>query len=225
MTPLGQVRAILAKDLRIEMRMVTRIFTLFCFGFTLLLLFSFAVGSDTDVLRKHAGAYLWMAVLLASTLQLERSFLTETESNALEAILLVPTSPTALFYGKAIANWGQLLLLALACLPLMVVLYGAELSGPLAWMPVVLVLGTAGLAAPGTFYAGMTARIRGGQNLLPLLYFPLIVPALLAAVKATGLVLLGDPMGQTASWIGLLVCFDLVFWGLSGVLFTKIVEL
>jgi heme exporter protein B len=225
MTPWGQVGAILEKDLRIEWRMATRIFTLFCFGFTLLLLFSFAVGSETDVLRKHAGAYLWMAVLLSSTLQLERSFLTETESNALEAILLVPTSPTALFYGKAIANWAQLVLLAVTCLPFMVVLYGTELVGPLGWMPVVVALGTAGLAGPGTLYAGMTARIRGGQVLLPLLLFPLVVPAVLMAVKATGLVLLGDPMDQTASWVGLLLCFDLVFWGLSGVLFTKIVEL
>jgi heme exporter protein B len=225
MTPWRQVRAILAKDLRIEWRMTTRIFTLFCFGFTLLLLFSFAVGSDTEVLRKHAGAYLWMAVLLASTLQLERSFLTETESGALEAILLVPTSPTALFYGKAIANWLQLLLLAVACLPLVLVLYGADLRGPVAWLPVVAFLGTAGLAAPGTLYAGMTARIRGGQVLLPLLYFPLVVPALLAAVKATGLVLLGDPMGQTSSWVALLALFSLVFWGLCGALFTKVVEL
>ena len=225
MTPLGQVRAILAKDLRIEMRMVTRIFTLFCFGFTLLLLFSFAVGSETEVLRKHAGAYLWMAVILASTLQLERSFLTETESNALEAILLVPTSPTALFYGKAIANWAQLLLLAVACLPLVVVLYGTEVAGPFAWLPVVVLLGTAGLAGPGTLYAGMTARIRGGQVLLPLLLFPLVVPAVLAAVKATSLVLLGDPMNQAGSWLALLALFDLVFWGLSGVLFTWVVEL
>jgi heme exporter protein B len=225
MTPASQVRAILAKDLRIEWKMTTRIFTLFCFGFTLLLLFSFAVGSETDVLRKHAGAYLWMAVLLSSTLQLERSFLTETESNALEAILLVPTSPTALFYGKALANWAQLVLLAFACLPLVIVLYGSELSGPLAWLPVIVLLGTAGLAAPGTLYAGMTARIRGGQVLLPLLYFPLVVPAVLAAVKATGLALLGDPMTQTGSWVALLACFAIVFWGLCGILFTWVVEL
>ena len=225
MTPWRQVRVILEKDLRIEWRMTTRIFTLFCFGFTLLLLFSFAVGSETEVLRKHAGAYLWMAVLLSSTLQLERSFLTETESNALEAILLVPTSPTALFYGKALDNWAQLLLLAFACLPLVMVLYGTELLGPLAWLPVIVLVGTAGLAAPGTLYAGMTARIRGGQVLLPLLYFPLVVPAVLAAVKATGLALLGDPMAQTGSWVALLVCFALVFWGLSGALFHKIVEL
>jgi heme exporter protein B len=222
---LRQVVAILEKDLKIEWRMATRIFTLFCFGFTLLLLFSFAVGSDTDVLQKHAAAYLWMSVLLASTLQLERSFATETESGALEAILLVPTSPAALFYGKAIANWLQLLLLAIASLPLVVVLYGAELLGPLAWLPVVAALGTAGLAAPGTLYAGMVARVRGGQVLLPILLFPLVVPAVLAAVKATSLVLLGDPMGQVGSWVSLLFWFDVVFWALSGVLFTKVVEL
>jgi heme exporter protein B len=220
-----QVIAILEKDLMIEWRMFTRILTLFCFGFTLLLLFSFAVGSEADVLQKHAAAYLWMSVLLASTLQLERSFATETESGALEAILLVPTSPASLFYGKAIANWLQLLLLAAVSFPLVVVLYGPELTGPVAWLPVIALLGTAGLAAPGTLYAGMTARVRGGQVLLPLLLFPLVVPAVLASVKATSFALLGDPMVQVPSWVALLVCFNLVFWGLSGVLFTKVVEL
>src|SRR6185295_17219664 len=88
----------------------------------------------------------------------------------------------------------------------------------------VIVLGTAGLSAPGTLYAAMTAQLRAKQTLLPLLLFPLIVPALLASVKATSLLLLGNPMGQARSWILLLVAFDAIYWSLCGLLFGRVVE-
>jgi heme exporter protein B len=87
-----------------------------------------------------------------------------------------------------------------------------------------LVLGSMGLAAPGTLYAALTARISGQQLLLPLLLFPLIVPALLAAVKATTLVMTGDPMEQSGSWLVLLACFDALYWSICGVLFGRVVE-
>ena len=88
----------------------------------------------------------------------------------------------------------------------------------------VIVLGTAGLSAPGTIYAAMTAQVRSKQTLLPLLLFPLIVPALLASVKATSLIILGDPMGQSAAWIKLLIAFNAIYWSLCGLLFGRVVE-
>jgi heme exporter protein B len=88
----------------------------------------------------------------------------------------------------------------------------------------VIVLGTAGLSAPGTLYAAMTSQARAKQMLLPLLYFPLVVPALLAAVKTTSLIILGDPMSQARSWLILLVTFDAIYWTLCGLLFERVVE-
>jgi len=88
----------------------------------------------------------------------------------------------------------------------------------------VVFLGAAGLSAPGTLYSAMTAQLRARNTLLPLLLFPLVVPALLGAVKATALLLLGDPMGQLRSWVSLLVAFDAVYWSLCGLLFERVVE-
>ena len=85
-------------------------------------------------------------------------------------------------------------------------------------------LGAAGLAAPGTLYAAMTSQARARQTLLPLLLFPLVVPVLLAAVKATSLLILGDPMEQARSWTLLLVAFDAIHWSLCGLLFSRVVE-
>jgi heme exporter protein B len=215
--------AALAKDGLLQWRTRAHVVATFVFGAAALLLFSFAVGPDTSSLREHAGGFLWLALLLCSTLTLAESFECEMEQRALEGLLLLPVAPGALFYGKAIANWLQLALLGVALVPLMVVLYGAPVAS-LPGLLAVILLGAAGLSAPGTLYAAMTAQARARQALLPLLLFPLVVPALLAAVKSTGLVLHGDPMGQLRSWVGLLACFDLVYWALCGLLYARVVE-
>jgi heme exporter protein B len=93
-----------------------------------------------------------------------------------------------------------------------------------AMLLVVVFLGSAGIVAPGTLYAAMTARLSSQQVVLPLLLFHLVVPPILAAVKATDLVLEGDFMGQLGAWIGLLVAFDAIYWSLSGLLFGKVLD-
>ncbi len=219
MSALSQVLWILQKDLLIEWRARSRLFALISFALTTLLLFSFAVGPDTKTLRDHAGGYLWLALLFSSTALLDRSLRVEEESGAMDSLLLAPTSPTAIFYGKAISNSLQLIMLGLIALPVTLALCDATLTGSPLVLLAALVLGSMGLAAPGTLYAALTARISGQQLLLPL-----IVPALLAAVKATTLVLTGDPMEQSGSWLVLLGCFDALYWSVCGILFGRIVE-
>jgi heme exporter protein B len=170
-----------------------------------------------------AAGFLWLGLLLCSTLALADSFQSEAEQHAFEALLLLPASARALYYGKALANWIQLALLGMALVPLMVVLYDAGTHRVLALVGVIF-LGSAGLSAPGTLYAGMTAQARARQTLLPLLLFPLVVPVLVSAVKVTGLIVTGDPMGQARSWATLLLAFDAIYWSLCGLLFPRVVE-
>ena len=154
---------------------------------------------------------------------LAESYHAEMENRSLEGLLLLPSDPRALYYGKAVANWLQLFILGVALTPVMVILYDAGTVRVLQLVGVIA-LGSAGLSAPGTLYAAMTAQVRSKQTLLPLLLFPLIVPALLASVKATSLVILGDPMEQSRSWIGLLIAFDAIYLSLCGLLFSRVVE-
>lgn len=215
--------AALRKDFLLQWRTRAQVAAIFVFGATSLLLFSFAIGPNALALRQHAAGFLWLALLLSSTLTLAESFQSEMEQRALEGLLLLPASPQALYYGKALANWAQLALLGLALVPVTVVLYDAGTLNVLALVGVIL-LGAAGLSAPGTLYAAMTSQTRAKQTLLPILLFPLVVPVLLASVKATSLIILGDPMGQVRSWSLLLVCFDLIHWSLCGLLFGRVVE-
>jgi heme exporter protein B len=220
---LTHLRPALQKDLMLQWRGRAQAVAIFVFGATSLLLFSFAIGPNAEALRQHAAGFIWLALLLSSTLTLAESFQSEMEGRALEGLLLLPADARALYYGKTLANWAQLTLLGVALVPLMVVLYDAPLPRAGGLLGIIL-LGAAGLSAPGTLYAAMTAQARARQTLLPLLLFPLVVPVLLASVKATSLLLTGDPMGQLRSWTALLVCFDAIHWSLCGLLFDRVVE-
>ena len=214
----------LRKELLLQWKTRAQAVAVFVFGATSLLLFSFAIGPNSGALRQHAAGFLWLALLLSSTLTLAESFHAEMEHRALEGLLLLPESPRSIYYGKAIANWLQLALLGIALVPIMVVLYDAG-TPQLGALVVVILLGTAGISAPGTLYSAMTSQTtRGKQMLLPLLLFPLIVPVLLAAARATSLIILGDPMEQGASWLRLLAAFDAIYWSLCALLFDRVVE-
>ncbi|HJQ37034.1 MAG TPA: heme exporter protein CcmB [Thermoanaerobaculia bacterium] len=217
------MRAALRKELLLQWRTRGQFLAVFVFGAATLLLFSFGVGPNAEMLRMFSAGFLWLGLLLSSTLTLAESFHAEMENRALEGLLLLPSDPRALYYGKAIANWLQLALLGCGLVPVMVILYDAGTT-QLPKLLLVIVLGTAGLSAPGTLYAAMTAQVKAKQTLLPLLLFPLIVPALLASVKATSLAILGDPMRQSSSWIALLGAFDLIYWSLCGLLYGRVVE-
>jgi heme exporter protein B len=226
-TRVGLLRSlglVLSKDMLIEWRTRARLNALVIFAFGTLLIFSFALGPDTQLLQRNAGGYLWLALLFASLMALGESFRIERENSALEGLRLLPVDPRALFLGKALGNAAVLIGLSFVLVPVMVGLFGVSISlgfGPLA---LTLILGCLAISAPGTLYSAVASNARARDVLLPLLLFPLIIPALLAAVKATTVVLQGDPMSQLRSWFGLLVGFNLVYWGLGVALFPQVVE-
>ena len=212
----------LRKELLLQWRTRAQAIAGFVFRATALLLFSFAIGPSA-ALRQYAGGFLWLGLLLSSTLTLSESFHAEMENQALEGLLLLPVSPRVLYYGKALANAIQLIVLGIALVPVMIVLYDAGTTR-IPTVLLIIILGSAGISAPGTLYSAMTSQARAKQTLLPLLLFPLIVPVLLASVKSTSLAILGDPMEQGRAWVLLLVTFDGIYWSLCGLLFERVVE-
>jgi len=221
---LKTVGVLLAKDLLIEWRTRARLNALVFFALSTLLLFSFAVGPDTKVLARNAGGYLWLALLFASVLALGESFRVEQENLTLDGLRLAPADARAIFLSKAVGNTLLLTGLGLLLIPVMVALYGVQVAMGVRPFVTTLVLGCMAISAPGTVYSAIASNARARDVLLPLLLFPLIIPALLAAAKATSLVLQGDPMNQLPSWFGLLTGFNLIYWGLGFVLFPRVIE-
>jgi heme exporter protein B len=223
MSWIRQLGAVLAKDVLVELRSPTRVSGLFFYGLALLLLVAFA-SNTTDIMRKQAGGILWIGMLLASTRSFDQSFGAEFEEGAMEGLMLWPVHPVALYYGKAISNSLVLAVVAAALVPLVIALYDVSIRGDIAALGLTLLLGCTALAAPGTLLALITAQARGASVLLPLLLFPTVVPAVLAASRATTLIVEGDPMGQTSAWLWVLAAINLLHWSVSGMLFAKALE-
>jgi heme exporter protein B len=225
MTWISQAGTMIRKDLRLEWRGRSRFLSVVLFGVVTLLLFSVAVGPDSQALTTAAAGFLVLALLLSSTLGLTESFRLEEIDQALEGLYLIPVDPLALYYGKALGNTLFLVLLAPVLAPIALVLYSVEITVlGLLKLFAVWALTALGLSAPGTLYAAMTSRIRSQDVLLPLLLFPLVVPVLMAAVKSMGLILRGDPMSQISSWTWLLISFNIIYWSVCGVLFSYVTE-
>ncbi|MBC7792757.1 MAG: heme exporter protein CcmB [Clostridia bacterium] len=224
MTLLRTIATLVVKDLRLEWRSRARVNSTLFFALLTLFLFSFASGPVHAILAANAPGYLWLALLLASVLALGESMRIEVENDMLEALRLSPVDARALFLAKALVNAAFLTLLGVVLVPVVIALYGAELILGLPRLVGTLGLGALAVSAPGTLYATIAAQARARDVLLPLLLFPVIVPGLLASVRATALIMQGDPMNQIGSWTTLLVIFDGLYWLLCTVLYPRVIE-
>jgi heme exporter protein B len=183
--------------------------TLF-FATLVLLLFGFALGPDSRKLADAAPGLLWLAIVFGSLLAVARLHQLEADDGALEELARYPVERHAIYLGKLLAGLAAVLMLGGVLLPVVAILYGIDLGSAWPALLVTLVLGAIGLAAVGTFYAGVTVRMQAREVMLPLLMLPVIAPLLLAAVRATSAALLGDPLGELAAWLQLLAVFDVV---------------
>jgi heme exporter protein B len=207
---LGIAWAIARKDALSELRGRQAAGSTLFFAALVLLLFGFALGPDTRRLAEAAPGLLWLAIVFGGLLTVARLHQLEAEDGALDELARYPVERRAIYLGKAIAGLGAMLVLGGLLLPVVAVLYGIDLVGAAPALALTLVLGAIGFAAVGTFYAGVTVRLRAREVMLPLLMLPVIAPLLLAAVKATAAALGGDPLGELASWLQLLAGYDLV---------------
>jgi heme exporter protein B len=202
--------AIARKDALAELRGRQAVGSTLFFAALVLLLFGFALGPDSRRLTEVAPGLLWLAIVFGGLLTVSRLHQLEADDGALEELARYPVERHAIYLGKALAGLGAMVVLGGLLLPVVAILYGIDLAA--AWLPLgaTLLLGAVGLAAVGTFYAGVTVRMRAREVMLPLLMLPVIAPLLLAAVKATTAALGGDPLGELGSWLQLLAGFDIV---------------
>lgn len=221
---LRRVGAIVWKDLTAERRTKANFNAVVFLAGLILLLFGFAIGPDGQTMELIAGGVLWLTVLFSGVLSFNRSYEQELENGALEMLLLYPGDRRAIFVGKLLANLLFVLLVEVVMVPLAAILYDLPLWQFIAPLSLVLLLGTLGFVTLGTFYAAMASRLRAREVMLPLLLFPMLVPLLVGAVQATGGILNGDLMGSTASWIRLLVVFDVIFFVAALFAFEHIIE-
>lgn len=211
------------RDLTLEFRGRAGLLAAVFFLATMLLILGLALGPIRSDLEKAAPGVLWVSLAFAGSLLAGRAFGLEVEDGTLDDLLLTPGSKEWIYFGKFLFQLMLLLLVALALLVMTAGLFYLPLK---AWPALLFTvfLGTVGYAAISTFYAGLLARLRGREVLLPLLLFPLVVPVVLAAVRATAGLAQGLPVAEVADWWRLLLVFDAVYVTVCSLLFPLALE-
>ena len=214
--------ATLAKDIRLEWRSKDAINAMLFFSLLVVVIFSFSFDPTAEESRAIAGGLIWVAFLFAAVVALNQTWARELRNQVLDAYRVSPAPPNSLFLAKALGNFIFVGVLEGLMTPLFVVFYNLRPLGP-AWELIpIAALGTWALVVNGTFFAAMSLRTRSREIMLPLLLFPISIPALLAMVRATTSILTGDE--GISFWIALLVAYDVVFTMASLFLFETVLQ-
>ncbi len=216
--------AILAKDLRLELRRVETVATMAVFAVLVALVFVFAGDPTPADLRRLGPGALWVSLLFAGAIGFGRWFAQEGRNQALQGLLVSPVDRGALFAGKWAGATIFLLGIECALVPVTVTMYQLDLRGSLSELALLLVVVTIGYSALGTFFAAVAAKTSAGELLLPILLFPLSVPLLLAGAEGGQALIEGGRMGDYWSWLSLAIAFDVIFGTVCTLAFEYVIE-
>ncbi len=214
--------AIVWKDLAAEWRSREMISGMLVFALLVVFIFNFALELSPATRSSVTAGVLWVTFSFAGTLGLNRSMAAEKDRGCLDGLLLAPVDRTALYFGKMLSNLVFMLAVALIVMPVYSVLYTVNLMQPGLWA--VVALGSLGYVSVGTLLASMAVQARTRDILLPILLFPVLIPLLVAAVKASSGFLQAVPMEEIWPWLNLMIVYDVVFISTAFMVFEAVVE-
>ncbi|HEX3320611.1 MAG TPA: heme exporter protein CcmB [Terriglobales bacterium] len=200
--------ATLRKDLQLEWRSKDAINSMLFFSLLVVVVFSFSFDPTAEESRQIAGGLIWVSFLFAAVVALNQTWAREIRNQVLDAYRVSPAPANSLFLAKAIGNFIFVIVLEIVMTPLFVMFYQLRSIGPAWQLVLVAIFGTWALVVNGTFFAAMSIRTRSREIMLPLLLFPVSIPAIIGMVQATNSILTGE---GARFWIVLLVTYDLVF--------------
>ena len=199
----------LRKDLQLEWRSRDAVTGMLFFALLVVVVFSLAFDPTAAMSRQISGGVIWIVILFAATTTVNQSWTREQRNHVMDAHRMAPSSSSSLFLGKALANFIFVTAVEIVLAPLFTVFYNLRPLGQGWLLLLVLPLGNWALVANGTFFSALSLRTRSRETMLPLVLFPISMPALLAMVQGTSNILLGD--NEPDFWIKLLVGYDVVF--------------
>ena len=219
---LRAVGAVAWKDLAAELRSRELFTAMLVFSLLVILIFNFALELDIKTRESVTTGVLWTTFAFAGTLGLNRSMSIEKDQGSMDGLLLAPVDRASIYFGKVISNLAFMLIVEAIVLPVYSFLYNVNLLQP--GLILVLLLGSIGYIVVGTLLAAMAVQTRTRDVLLPILLFPVVIPVLIAAVKASGAILAGDDPANVAPWLNLLIVYDVIFTAIGFMVFEYVVE-
>ena len=219
------VSALLAKDIALELRTKESVPAMVLFSVTTYVIFHFGLDRNT-IDGSLAAGVLWVTVLFAAILGINRLFVAEYEQGGFDGFLLAPVDRTALFVAKALGLFAFLCIVEVVAVPAFaVLLLGPSPAQAMPGLLLVLVLANAGVAVTGTLVAALAIQTRARDLIGPLLALPLLVPVVLASARATTpLLQQGGAQALPGDWLAVLALYDLVFALIAYAVFDFLLE-
>lgn len=219
---IGKILVIIRKDLISESRTRDVAASVLIFALLVIVIFNFAFEPGAETTKLVAPGILWVAITFAGVLSFNRSFILEKENGCLEGLKLCPVSKEIIYLGKMLGSLIFLLIVEIIIFPIFSVLFDLPLFMPK--VALIAVLATVGLVSVGILFSALSVNTKAREILLPILFFPVCAPIIIAAVEATGLVLQGEAWGSLSSWLQIMVAFDVVFVVVSVLIFEFVIE-
>jgi heme exporter protein B len=225
--PPGVLRAALLvarKDLAIELRTRSALFSAVAFAVLAVVIFYFAWDQTAVAPVDLAPGVLWVVFTFSGLLGLNRSFAIEQADRAMDALLAAPVDREAVFLGKALGNLAFVLLVQAVAIPAVALFYNLPLGSVWPGLAALAVASAIGLVCVGTLFSAMATHTRLAELLLPMLALPFFVPVVMPAAQVTARLLQGRPLEEAWVWLRILLAFDLVFLVACTLAFPYVVE-
>lgn len=218
MSPFRQYLTLVRWDFVREMRRKNTLVSMGMMALVTILVFAFAIPATSSELTQARAGILWTTLLLAATVGIDRAFRGDGEGRLLEGLLLAPVSRATIYHARVLSTLLFVLTIALPSAFLFFIIFNQDVSAEAAGWIAVVALGTlVGFVALGIMLSSLTFSFRGGDVLLRILLFPLLIPIFQAAVDATSRAFSGHAPG--AKHAVMIVAFDLTFLGAGHLLF------
>jgi len=219
---LGSMMVIVWKDLLLELRSKDLVVSIVVFGLLVVVVFNFALNNTPGRSEELAPGILWAAFAFSAILAMNRAFVRDQEQGGLEGLLISPVSRDAIFLGKALTSLIFMLLVEAVLLPVYAVML--DFSALSWYLMLTIFLGTLGFAVVGTLFSAMAVQTRSREIMLPVLFFPVLLPVIIAAVEASARAVGGETFIGLGRWLPLIGVFDAIFLVICPWVFSFVVE-
>ncbi|MHC0035963.1 heme exporter protein CcmB [Pseudoneobacillus sp. C159] len=213
------------KDLYSEWKTRQVLTTMIIFAGLVIIVCSFAFDPANNTTRAVIPGAIWIIIVFSGILGLNRSFISEQKNDNLHGLITAPLDPASIYLGKFLANFIMLLIVEIVAIPFLFLLFDFRQMGSFPYFLLVLLIGSFGFVAIGTFLAALAANSRSSEMLLPIMLFPLVSPILIGAVQATKIILTSiDKLPNAISWMQLISGYNVIFFVLCVLLFEYVLE-
>ncbi len=216
--------SIVRKDFISEFRSRDMFISMFTFSLIIIFVFNLVLDLTSNIKNLVSPAVLWITFLFSGSIGLSRSYSLEKESEAIKGLLLAPVDRSLIYMGKFFSNLIFLLIIEIITIPIFIILFNYDFSIKLIEIMLVIFLGTIGFSSVGTLFSAISLNTRLREVLLPILYFPIIIPVLLNAVRITRSLLSGESLSSNSSSLQVLIAFDIIFLSAGILLYEYVIE-